>query len=737
MASASPAKRKRKLGKEGRVFQEKWELQYFCTVVNGRIHCLICSNSIATPKEYNLKRHYERNRRSYDRYDGPVRVSRLKQLKANLRLQQTCFTKIEKANVASVTASYELSRMIAMSGKSYSEGDFVKQYLLKMAQILCPEKTDLFRDISLSRNTIAERIDEMAGDLKQQLKATSSRFEHFSIAIDETVDITGIAQLAVFIRACDNEFNIYEELIKLIPMHDTATSQDIFDKVEQVLQDYGLDLSKLACLLPTALRIWLKEHLTKVHPEKCGKDVAYFRELRDRILKRRTLLGMMTSDTRLERDGLLASYGVALMIAKSGKLHTIGERLLLPAVSEVLRTMLRQPAADIVKKIPLSNDTVKRRIDVMAKEVEDRLCNILRNTEFSLGLDESTLSGNGTILLAYVRFINDEQLKQEFLFARKLKTDAKVAVATDGAPSMVGCHRRFVARLREVAPDTLAVHCVIHRQHLAAKRLSHRLNGSLQYVINAVNRIKSNSLKDRLFWRLCEENDEVFSRLLLHTEVRWLSKGACLTRFYELFESVLLFFEEEDPTLRDYLRSPETDIAYLADLYFKFNEMNVQLQKGELNLITSKSVISAFVSKLVLYKKNLSRGELGQFLNLDKVRLNDILKDSDIDAYCGHLQILHDDFQRRFGDLLSLAVPSWEELIDLQSNDELKPRMAQGYGQFWLQKQIPSSCPCLWSVRRCRSRNREAQPLTNIQSRGSTASRDDNGARHRRLSSLA
>ncbi|KHJ40297.1 hypothetical protein D918_09655 [Trichuris suis] len=87
--------------------------------------------------------------------------------------------------------------------------------------------------------------------------------------------------------------------------------------------------------------------------------------------------------------------------------------------------------------------------------------------------------------------------------------------------------------------------------------------------------------------------------------------------------------------------------------------MNVQLQKGELNLITSKSVISAFVSKLVLYKKNLSRGELGQFLNLDKVRLNDILKDSDIDAYCGHLQILHDDFQRRFGDLLSLAVPSW------------------------------------------------------------------------------
>jgi hypothetical protein len=85
----------------------------------------------------------------------------------------------------------------------------------------------------------------MLGDLKKQLKAASSRFEHFSIAIDETVDVTEIAQLAVFIRACDSEFNIYEELI---PMHDTTTSQEIFEKVEQVRHDYGLDWSKLACL---------------------------------------------------------------------------------------------------------------------------------------------------------------------------------------------------------------------------------------------------------------------------------------------------------------------------------------------------------------------------------------------------------------------------------------------------------------------------------------------------------
>ena len=109
MSSAPPAKRTRKLNEEGRVFQEKWELQYFCTTVNGKMQCIICNNCIAMPKEYNLKRHYETNHRSNDKYEGPIRVSRLKELKATLTQQLNCFTKIQKGNVASVTASYEPS----------------------------------------------------------------------------------------------------------------------------------------------------------------------------------------------------------------------------------------------------------------------------------------------------------------------------------------------------------------------------------------------------------------------------------------------------------------------------------------------------------------------------------------------------------------------------------------------------------------------------------------------------
>ncbi|KFD45753.1 hypothetical protein M513_13359 [Trichuris suis] len=167
------------------------------------------------------------------------------------------------------------------------------------------------------------------------------------------------------------------------------------------------------------------------------------------------------------------------MIAKSSKPHNIGEDLILPATAEILETVLHQPARTIVSKTPLSRRTVQRRIDAVAQDIEATLYGILKNTEFALQLDESTLPGNEAVLLAYVRFIKQEHLVQELLFAKELLTDTKgasifevvndffkekqipfkniLAVAIDGAPSMVGRYRGFVAYLKEVVPDVLAV----------------------------------------------------------------------------------------------------------------------------------------------------------------------------------------------------------------------------------------------------------------------------------------
>ena len=110
----------------------------------------------------------------------------------------------------------------------------------------------------------------------------------------------------------------------------------------------------------------------------------------------------------------------------------------------------------------------------------------------------------------------------------------------------------------------LNVHCVIYRQKLVAKNISGRLHDSLNTVMRAVNTIKARAFNSRLFRQLCAENDEEFEQLLLHTEVRWLSKGS-LRRFYSLFSIVVEFFQALDDSVSLELISIKTDTAYLSE----------------------------------------------------------------------------------------------------------------------------------------------------------------------------
>ncbi|CAH2001530.1 unnamed protein product [Acanthoscelides obtectus] len=141
--------------------------------------------------------------------------------------------------------------------------------------------------------------------------------------------------------------------------------------------------------------------------------------------KRPTLDRMFASTSQRNDDGLRASYNISLLITKSGKPHTIGEKLILPTVEEVLKTVLHKPASDIIKRIPLSNNTVERRIDEMSSDIESFLCNYLQATHFFIQLDESTLADNAALLLAYVRFIMNQEIYEELIFARTLITDTR------------------------------------------------------------------------------------------------------------------------------------------------------------------------------------------------------------------------------------------------------------------------------------------------------------------------
>ena len=76
---------------------------------------------------------------------------------------------------------------------------------------------------------------------------------------------------------------------------------------------------------------------------------------------------------------LRASYKVALRVAKAKKPYTIGETLVIGCIQDVCMEMLGEPAAKKVAQVPLSNDTIARRIHDLAHDMEDQLIGQIKN----------------------------------------------------------------------------------------------------------------------------------------------------------------------------------------------------------------------------------------------------------------------------------------------------------------------------------------------------------------------
>jgi len=85
-----------------------------------------------------------------------------------------------------------------------------------------------------------------------------------------------------------------------------------------------------------------------------------------------------TTDTSL----LMASYLISLQIAICIKPYSIGEELIKPSLTAACNEVLGQCAASKMKDIPLSNDTVERRISDMAEDKEMQLIEKLKNRNY-------------------------------------------------------------------------------------------------------------------------------------------------------------------------------------------------------------------------------------------------------------------------------------------------------------------------------------------------------------------
>ena len=104
------------------------------------------------------------------------------------------------------------------------------------------------------------------------------------------------------------------------------------------------------------------------------------------------------------------------------KPHTIAETLILPACSAVIKTMFGSEAEKEVKKIPVSDSTISRRIHDMSEDIEETVCASVKESEmFALQVDESTDIGGKAQLSAFIRYIHDVKIVDQFFCCKELE----------------------------------------------------------------------------------------------------------------------------------------------------------------------------------------------------------------------------------------------------------------------------------------------------------------------------
>ncbi|XP_055266227.1 protein FAM200A [Moschus berezovskii] len=337
----------------------------------------------------------------------------------------------------------------------------------------------------------------------------------------------------------------------------------------------------------------------------------------------------LSRSTTVNERALLSSYLVAYRVAKEKMAHTAAEKIILPACMDMVCTIFDDKSADKLRTIPLSDNTISRRICTIAKHLEAMLMTRLQSgIDFAIQLDESTDTGSGPTLLVYVRYVWQDDFIEDLLCCLNLNSQVTgldvftelekcvvgqyklnwrncKGISSDGAANMTGRHSRLLEKLLEATHNNAVWnHCFIHREALVSKEILPSLMDVLKNAVKIVNFSKGSSLNSRLLEIFCSEIGENHTHLLFHTEVRCLSQGKVLSRVYELRHEIYIFLIEKQSNLANIFEDDVwvTKLAYLSDIFGILNELSLKLQGKNNDIFQYLEHIQGFQKMLLLWQ---------------------------------------------------------------------------------------------------------------------------------------
>ena len=113
--------------------------------------------------------------------------------------------------------------------------------------VLDPNNRKLQRLISqtpVSRHTVERRISRISANVKDKLQRDLANATAFSLALDESTDVTDNPRLAVYVRYVSSDVVVKKELLDLIALKETTRGVDIKKALDKILIKAKIPLNK-------------------------------------------------------------------------------------------------------------------------------------------------------------------------------------------------------------------------------------------------------------------------------------------------------------------------------------------------------------------------------------------------------------------------------------------------------------------------------------------------------------
>lgn len=296
--------------------------------------------------------------------------------------------------------------------------------------------------------------------------------------------------------------------------------------------------------------------------------------------------------------------------------------------AQVILRFFQDIEPNVLKSMSMGRTKCSNIISNVLYPIEnENIVNKLKNTKFSVFIDETSDVCNKKWMIFFARYVDPDTLDVRSQLVKLINLDMMdssiermfhtfkcemaeleipfsniVSLSCDNTPIMTGKSSSFKTKLKEVCEHLLTLPCPCHSVILATRAACATLPSNCDTFIKGIaNYIINNPKRSEIFHDFCESFQEKCRKNLKLHKPYWLSDYTCIKRLLESWDEIEEFLQET--VLNDKIKSEEYLLSLMDNLETKayflflkyildfFNSFKIFFQSVEtrIHMLQSKS----------------------------------------------------------------------------------------------------------------------------------------------------